>query len=79
MTFDWKDERCRSAGSIAQDWKPLIPELVHGEDGNMTLAYGQIALINSIIIARHEKEQDAEIRKLKERILYLEEQLKIRS
>lgn len=79
VTFDWRDGRGRSAGSIAQDWKPLIPELVHGEEGGMTLAYGQIALVNSIIIARHETEQDKEIKRLKARVEELEKQLKIRS
>lgn len=79
VTFDWKDGRGKSAGSIAQDWKPLIPELVHGEEGNMTLAYGQIALINSILLAKHETEQDKEIKKLKARVRNLEKQLKMRS
>lgn len=73
VTFDWKDGRGKSAGSIAQDWKPLIPELVHGEEGNMTLAYGQIALINSILLAKHETEQDKEIKKLREKVQRLEE------
>ena len=69
VTFNWRDGRGRSAGSIAQDWKPLIPELVHGEEGNMTLAYGQIALINTIIEAR-------EIDALKKRVAELEEEIK---
>ncbi len=73
VTFDWKDGRGRSAGSIAQDWKPLIPELVHGEEGSMTLAYGQIALVNTIILARHETEQDKEIARLKARVAELED------
>ena len=79
VTFDWKDGRGHSAGSIAQDWKPLIPELVHGEEGNMTLAYGQIALVNTILLAKHETEQDKEIKKLKARVKELEKQLELRS
>jgi len=70
VTFDWKDGHGHSAGSIAQDWKPLIPELVHGEEGGMTLAYGQIALVNSILEAR-------EIERLKERVAELENQLRL--
>ena len=69
VTFDWKDGRGRSAGSIAQDWQPLIPELVHGEEGSMTLAYGQIALVNTIIEAR-------EIEVLKKRVAELEDEVK---
>lgn len=66
--FDWKESGRTSAGSKAQDWKPLIPELVHGEEGNMTLAYGQIALVNTIIEAR-------EIDVLKKRVAELEEEV----
>ena len=77
--FDWIDGHGTSVGSKAQDWLPLVPELVHGEKGNMTLAYGQIALVNSILLARHETEQDREIRKLKARVRDLEKQLEIRS
>jgi hypothetical protein len=76
VTFDWKDGRGHSAGSIAQDWKPLIPELVHGEEGNMTLAYGQIALLNTVLLARHETEQDKEIRELKDKLFNAENRIK---
>ena len=69
VTFDWKDGHGHSAGSIAQDWKRLVPELVHGEEGGMTLAYGQLALINTVIEAR-------EIEKLKKRIDDLEREIK---
>ena len=67
-TFEWIADGRKSAGSKAQDWKPLVPELVHGEEGNMTLAYGQIALLNTVLLARHESEQDKEIRELKEKL-----------
>ncbi len=67
--FDWKDGRGSSAGTIAQDWKKLVPELVHGEEGNMTLAYGQLALVNTILEAR-------EIERLKAKITELENEVK---
>lgn len=75
VTFDWKCGGGRSAGSIAQDWKGILPELVHGEEGGMSLAYGQLALVNTIIIARHETEQDREIRELRDRVAELERRL----
>ena len=75
--FDWKDGHGTSVGSKAQDWLPLVPELVHGEEGNMTLAYGQIALVNSILLAKHETEQDKEIARLKARVKELETRLNI--
>lgn len=79
VEFDWKDGRGHSMGSIAQDWLSIAPALVHGEEGNMSLAYGQLALVNTIIEARaieslqvHESEQDKEIRELRERVARLE-------
>ena len=79
VEFDWKDGRGHSMGSIAQDWLGIAPALVHGEEGNMSLAYGQLALVNTIIEARaieslqvHESEQDKEIRELRERVARLE-------
>ena len=68
-TFDWKDGRGRSAGSIAQYWKDILPELVHGEEGSMSLAYGQLALVNTILEAR-------EIETLKARVAELEAEVK---
>ena len=72
VTFDWKDGRGHSAGSIAQDWKALIPELVHGEEGNMTLAYGQIALLNTILLARKSESHEERIKELEARVAELE-------
>lgn len=72
VTFDWKAGG-HSFGSIAQYWKPLLGEMVLGEEGNYTLAYAQGAFVNAIINARaivalqgHETEQDKEIRELRE-------------
>ena len=74
--FDWKDGHGTSIGTKAQDWEDLAPQLVHGEEGNKSLAYGQLALVNTILLARHENEQDKEIEKLKNRVSELEEKLK---
>ena len=73
--FDWKDGHGTSAGTKAQDWEKLVPQLVHGNDGNKTLAYGQVALLNTILLARHETEQDKEISDLRKRIEELESEL----
>ena len=67
--FDWKDGRGTSIGTKAQDWSRLLPELVHGEEGAMTFAYGQAALVNTIIEAR-------EIERLKARVEELENEVK---
>lgn len=78
--FDWKDGKGESAGTKAQDWMHLVPQLVHGEEGHMTLAYGQIAMLNSILIARSVVKHEDEITVLRRRVAELEkevEQLKM--
>lgn len=71
VTFDWKAGG-HSFGSIAQYWKGVLPESVLGPEGDYSLAYGQLALVSSIVLARRETEQDREIKRLKERVALLE-------
>jgi hypothetical protein len=63
ITFVHKQDKSRRVqiGLIAQDVKPLIPEVVEGEDGEMGLAYNRLipVLINAI------KEQQKQIEELK--------------
>ena len=68
VTFDWKTGG-HSFGSIAQYWKDKLGEAVLGTEGNYALAYGQLALVNTIIEAR-------EIDKLKARVAELEAEVK---
>jgi len=82
VTFDWKAGG-HSFGSIAQYWKPLLGEMVLGEEGNYSLAYAQGAFVNAIINARaivalqdHETEQDKEIRELREALGKANEKIK---
>jgi hypothetical protein len=79
VSFDWKDGHGHSFGSIAQYWKPLVPEAVLGEEGSYTLAYGQLGTVLGINngkaifkLEQHETEQDKEIRKLREKVQKLE-------
>lgn len=69
VTFDWKDGRGHSFGSIAQYWENVIPESVHGNEGKKSLSYAQLALVNSVLLAR-------ENMKLRERIDDLEKLIK---
>lgn len=80
--FDWKDGRGSSAGTTAQYWEKLVPQLVHGQVGSMTLAYGQIAMLNTILLARKSESHEERIKQLEARVAELEtenEQLKTRS
>ena len=64
VTFDWASGG-HSFGSIAQDWEPILPEAVKNGDVK-ALAYGQLALVAAINLAKHETAQDKEIRGLKD-------------
>ena len=75
VSFDWKDGRGHSVGSIAQDWKPICPELVHGEEGNMTLAYGQLALVNTILLARQSESHEERIKRLEAENIELKKEI----
>jgi len=78
ITFLWKDrEGRRQAGSLAQYWETVLPEVVSEHDGKKALDYGAAALVSAITIARdvndHERriqELERENRELKRRLGY---------
>ena len=78
ITFLWKDrEGKRQAGSLAQYWETVLPEVVSDIEGKKGLDYGAAALVSAITIARdvndHEKrirELERENRELKRRLGY---------
>ena len=78
ITFLWKDrEGKRQAGSLAQYWETVLPEVVTDIEGKKGLDYGAAALVSAITIARdvndHEKrirELERENRELKRRLGY---------
>ena len=74
VTFDWTTGG-HSFGSIAQDWADILPEAVHKGD-TLSLAYAQLGTVIGITLAKHETEQDKEIRVLKAKVKNLEEEVK---
>ncbi|NNE25699.1 MAG: hypothetical protein HKN09_02540 [Saprospiraceae bacterium] len=58
--YKMKSDDSNAIGFIAQDMKEIIPEVVYGEDGNLSMGYGQLTavLVNAI------KEQQALIDQL---------------
>lgn len=78
ITFLWKDrEGKRQAGSLAQYWETVLPEVVTDIEGKKGMDYGAAALVSAITIARdvndHEKrirELERENRELKRRLGY---------
>lgn len=76
VIYDRKDSGVRSLGVIAQDWEKVLPESVN-QGEYLTFKYAQTAMVSAIVLAKHETEQDKEIRKLKARVRDLEKQLNI--
>ena len=61
VTFDWKNGEGSSAGVLAQEVQKVLPSIVDGEEGNMSVQYnGIIALLLEAV-----KELSAEVEHLK--------------
>ena len=79
VTFDWKDGRGSTFGTVAQGVLPIFPQAVRGNEGNYSVVYGQGGWVFGVKNAReivslksHETEQDKEIKKLKVKVKELE-------
>lgn len=64
-TYTRIDNEERQAGSSAQDWQKLLPEVVQANDeGILSLAYGNAALVSAVELAKRVVDQEARIAKL---------------
>jgi len=72
VSFTWKKTGEEDIGFIAQDVKRVIPEVVHGAEGNLSLSYGQMAALLTKAI----QEQQKTISELKSKNDKLEARLK---
>lgn len=61
VTYKLKGINNQDIGFIAQEVKEIIPEIVYGKEGELTLSYGQIAPV----LVKAVQEQQAMIEKLK--------------
>ena len=80
IRFAWKDGSGIDVGSSAQYWKNVLPDAVKERNGWLEMAYGNIALVSAISIAKdvvsHEeriRKLERENRKLKRRVAELEQ------
>jgi hypothetical protein len=62
-TYTRTDLNERQAGSSAQDWQKLLPEVIQ-EGEYLSLAYGNAALVSAVQLAKRVVEQDERIAKL---------------
>jgi hypothetical protein len=70
-TYTRIDSGTRQAGSSAQDWQKLLPEVVQttsDEQGTLALAYGNAALVSAVELAKVVVELRAEIQSLKAKL-----------
>jgi hypothetical protein len=67
-TYTRLDTGARQAGSSAQDWQKLLPEVVtvgDDEQGTLSLGYGNAALVAAVELAKVVVELKAEVQSLK--------------
>lgn len=68
-TYTRIDTGARQAGSSAQDWQKLLPEVVsEGEDGILSLGYGNAALVAAVELAKVVIDLKAEVQSLKAKL-----------
>ena len=56
VSFNWKDSNTHDIGFIAQEVKEIIPELVYGKEGDLSLAYSQVPVVLVNAIAEQNQE-----------------------
>jgi hypothetical protein len=64
VNYQWKGTGIKDFGFLAQQVKTVLPEVVHGEEGHMTLSYGNI----TAVLTKAMQEQQLEIEELKAKL-----------
>ena len=70
VKFTWKDRRDENvhAGTYAQYWQKVLPEVVTDKDDSLGLNYGAAAMVSSINLAREVVELRKMVLELKEEV-----------
>jgi hypothetical protein len=63
VRYKWKSDSTNTIGFIAQEVKKVVPEVVSGEEGNMSMSYNNLVAV----LAKAIQEQQAEIESLKQK------------
>lgn len=75
MRFAWRDGRGIDVGSSAQYWERIIPDAVKERNGYLEMAYGNIALISAISLAKHFESLDERVERLEKENKQLKKEL----
>lgn len=71
VTYQLKDLRVSDIGFLAQEVKLVLPEIVYGKEGEMTLSYGQV----TAVLTKAMQEQQKQIEDLKNEVEELKQLL----
>ena len=77
MWNDGREDKSMQAGSIAQYWHKVLPEVIREKDDRLSLSYGVAALVSSIITARKVVDHECRIAELERENKELKLKLKI--
>ena len=66
VRFLWKDNRVagNQAGTLAQYWQRVLPEVITDKSGELSMQYGVAALVSAIVTARKVVDHERRIREL---------------
>ncbi|MBK8292626.1 MAG: tail fiber domain-containing protein [Flammeovirgaceae bacterium] len=64
VSYKWNGTDQPDFGFIAQEVKDVLPEIVYGEEGQMSISYGQV----SAVLVKAVQEQQKEIEELKTKL-----------
>ena len=67
VEFEWKENGQKSIGFLAQEVEEILPEIVHGEEGEKSVEYGNL----TAILIEAVKAQQAQIEDLKKEVASL--------
>ena len=73
--FLWKNgknSRGMQVGTSAQYWQTVLPEVVSGTEGSLTMNYSVLGVVSSILIAREVVDTKDRVARLEERVKALE-------
>ena len=76
MLFAWKKNGMKDVGSSAQYWKNVLPDAVKERDGWLEMAYGNIALVSAISIAKKVVSHEERIAQLEKENIGLKNKIK---
>ncbi len=71
VSYKLKGTGQRDFGFLAQEVKTVLPEIVYGEEGNMSISYGQI----TAVLTKAVQEQHKEIEELQSKLLKEQKQV----